>query len=320
MKIKNLFFASLAALTFAACSNDDAPAPQAGNVVINFSTVSATTKAEGNLDLTSLLEESTISSGEVVVFDDKGQIVTRRTLSNGSVTIEGSALAVNTTYTFAGVANHTTTATTLEDLGKEIVTLGSKEDDFVMYGTVSKKIGEATEEIEIEVKRVLSGVQLLSIKSAFKAGTPDYAVKGEAKVKGLYLSETNPTAQLNGTPIAATEGLISGLAAEFNTKFTKDVTYIDPSIGTRAYACPGKAKYAVLTVEYSYGPSTYTRYYNIADKITAPAANILYGLNVTLTGPGSGDKEQPDEFGSAIVTMKAIDWYKGTVINVDQEN
>lgn len=323
MRIKNLFFASLAALTFAACSNDDAPVPQAGNVVINFSTVSATTKADPEtLDLTSLSEESTISSGEVVVFDANGQIVTRRTLSNGSVTIEGSALAVNTTYTFAGVANHTTTATTLEDLGKEIVTLGSKKANFVMYGTVIKEIGETTEDIEIEVKRVLSGVQLLSIKSAFKDGTPDYALNGKATVKGLYLSQTNPTAQLNGTPIAADdEGLTSGLAAEFSTVFTKEVTYIDPSVGTRAYACPGTAEYAVLTVEYSYGSSTYTRYYNIANKITAPVANTLYGLNVTLTGPGSGDKEQPDEFGSAIVTMKAIDWYNGSVINVeDQEN
>lgn len=317
MKIRNLFFASLAALTFAACSNDDAPAPKAGSIVVNLSSVSAETKADQ--DLASLEAERTISTGEVYVFDAAGQIVTKQSLSNGSATIAGTYLAVGTTYTFAGVANHTTDATSLEALKQEVVQLGEAKSNFVMLGTISKEIGETVESIEIPVSRVLSAVQLLSIKSAFKEGTPDYAMFGTATVKGLYLSTTNPTAQLDGTPISGAG--IESIKADLNTVFDKNLVNIEPSVEARAYACPGKAKYAVLTVEYSYRGATQIRYYNIANKITEPAANTLYGLNVTLTGPGSGDKENPDEFGSAVVTMRVVNWKDGSVIDVeDQEN
>lgn len=346
MKVKNLFVMCLAALSLVACSNDDdVVVPQTSDVVINLASTKATTKAPSEeMSLASLAAEKAITTGKLYVFENL-ENNTERYIS--SVDITGTSvtipkLTVGNTYNFvAAVGVNTIVATTKEDLRKEVIELSTSKDagSFIMYGesAESLKVEEkAANSLDVEVKRVLSGIQLVSITTDFKETVPEYARKGKAVVTSLELLDTNPTSQLDGTVIEVESGKIKGLGANFGTtgiEFTKkendtEPTYINVTDNSvRAYCCPGKIKYVVLYVTYTYKDVDYKRAYNVttlSNELTFPdglSANYLYGLKVTLTGAGSDDGGKPDTFAEAKASLSVADWSDGTVIDVnDQEN
>lgn len=336
MKIKNLFIMSLAAFSFVACSNDEESTPQMSSVIVNLSSTAPKTKAVaaepedfGAGALASLTAEKTIKSGTLYVFEND-LIITSVAISGESVTIPN--LTVGHTYNFAAVVNpgeNSITATTKEKLKAEVIALSSKAAGaFVMYGesTADLKVEESVENsASVEVKRVLSGVQLVSIKTKFDENVPDYAKKGTAVVTSLELFGTNSTSALNGTVIDGIK--INGLGAEFTDfSFGKEEAIVDvnDNNAVRAYCCPGTVSYVVLNVVYNYKDVNYERAYNITTLSSIPGglvANTLYGLKVTLTGAGSETGGDPDKFAEATAKLSVADWSDGQIHDVpNQEN
>lgn len=338
MKIKNLFYVSLAALSLAACSKDEVTAPQSASVVVKLESITPSTKADlTDAQLQSLNAEKAISTGTLYVFENN-TIITSVQITGASVTIPN--LVVGSTYNFAAVVNPGTnqiTATTKAGLKETVIALSSKESGhFVMYGesmdnnsgqqtvTVSNDEG-ANNSLTVNVKRVLSGVQLVSIKTNFDSNVPEFARLGSGVIKSLKLLNTNPTSALNGAVIDGTK--IEGVSASFaDVRFGSTLTEISVSAesnANRAYCCPGSIGYVVLEVVYTYKDQSYNRFYNIpalSNMQNGLVANTLYGLNVTLTGAGSGEGGNPDDFESAGATLTVADWSNGTIIDVDQEN
>lgn len=337
MKVKNLFIISLAALSLVACSNDEDSAPKMSSVVVNLTSTApktkATTKAPedfGAEALASLDAEKTISSGTLYVFEGD-LFITSVAITSTSVTIP--SLTVGNTYNFAAVVNpgeNSITKTTKVDLRKEVIALSAKTSGaFVMYGesTESLEVKEnQNNSLSVEVKRVLSGVQLVSIKTAFKAGTPDFATKGTAVVKSLQLLNTYPTSALNGDVIKVDEK-IEGIAATFGNGLSFDSeetgVVVNNDNSVRAYCCPGVVGYVVLNVTYTYQDQTYDRAYNIPTLTNLDGgllANYLYGLKVTLTGAGSDEGGDPDKFAEATATLSVANWSNGQIHDVEQDN
>lgn len=337
MKIKNLFIMSLAALSLVACSNDEElSVPQTADVVVNLASVAPETKAtafDANA-LKSLTAEEGITSGSLYVFEGEA-FITKVAITSASVSVP--KLTVGKSYTFAAAVNTTDpNVTTISDLKNSVIALGDSKDagSFVMYGDATAEISEAgspatSTSVNIIVKRVRAGVQLVSIKTNFDTDVPLYAREGAAVVKSLKILGTNPTSKLDGNVIAATTGKINGINASFGTGLSFDskvtnVTVSDNSV--RAYCCPGALTYVVLNVTYTYEKKTYDRVYNITTLNTLNnnaglLANTLYGLQVVLTGAGSEDEGEPDAFNSASVALTVADWSDGQIHEVpNQEN
>lgn len=343
MKIKNLFMMSLAALSLVACSNDEDLVPQTTAVVVNLTSTAPKTKANEDftaLQLASLDAEKNITGGSLYVFDGD-KYYTRVDFTGASVTIP--SLTIGNTYSFAAVVNpgnNSITATTKAGLQAEVIALSTKTAGaFVMYGESTgsltvEDINEnpsATNTLDVEVKRVLSGVQLVSIRTNFGDNVPRFAKEGTVVVKSLELWGTNPTSALDGDVITATaDNKIKGLAASFGTTglpFSSTVTEVPVSAtdnSNRAYCCPGSVQYVVLNVTYTHAGQTYDKVYNITTLSNLEgglAANTLYGLKVTLTGAGSDAGGDPDDFEDAASTLTVANWFNGQIHDVpDQEN
>lgn len=340
MKIKNLFIMSLAAFSFVACSNDEElSVPQTADVVVNLASVAPETKATKALAfdtdaLKSLTAEKGIISGSLYVFEGE-TFITKVAITSASVSVP--KLTVGKSYTFAAAVNTTDpNVTTIADLKKAAIALGDSKEAgaFVMYGDATAEIAEAGESatstsVLITVKRVRAGVQLVSIKTSFGEEVPVYAREGKAFVKSLKILGTNPTSKLDGGVIASTTDNINGIEASFGDGLSFDSNVTSVSVednSVRAYCCPGALTYVVLNVTYKYEEKDYDRVYNITTLNTLNnkaglLANTLYGLQVVLTGAGSGEEGKPDEFNSAKVTLAVADWSDGQIYDVpNQEN
>lgn len=339
MKIKNFFIMSLAALSLVACSNDEDVTPKTSNVVVNLASAALETKAMTKAEdfssqaLQSLTVEKAITSGSLYVFEND-VLITKVGITGNSVSIPN--LTVGNTYSFAAVVNNTaTTAITKAGLKEEVIALSGKASgNFVMYGENSTNLtvqevpegGSNPNSVSIEVKRVLSGVQLVSIKTNFGENVPLFAKEGTAVVKSMQLLETNPTSRLDGGVIAAESGKIEGVSATLNLTFTDSETAVTvgDNNALRAYCCPGTIKYVVLNVTYTYEGTNYDRAYNITTLSNLEGGllgNYLYGLKVTLSGAGSDAGGDPDKFESASATLSVANWSNGQIHDVpNQEN
>lgn len=344
MKIKNLFIMSLAALSLVACSNDEDSTPQMSAVVVNLTSTAPITKANEDFtvpQLASLNAEKNIASGSLYVFEGEN-LITRVAISGSGTSVSIPSLTVGNTYTFAAVVNPGTnsiTASTKTGLQAEVIALSAKTSGaFVMYGESKESLTvkannedgstNSANTLEVEVKRVLSGVQLVSIRTNFGENVPEFARQGIAVVTGLELLGTNPTSALDGDVITATNK-INGVSAtfgngfSFNDKVTEVIVSADDN-SNRAYCCPGSVQYVVLKVTYTYQEKTYDRAYNITSLSDLPGgllANTLYGLKVTLTGAGSDQGGDPDTFAGASATLTVANWSNGQIHDVpDQEN
>lgn len=342
MKIKNLFIMSLAALSLVACSNDEDSTPQMSAVVVNLTSTAPITKANEDFtvpQLASLNAEKNIASGSLYVFEGDN-LITKVAISGTSVSIP--SLTVGNTYTFAAVVNPGTnsiTASTKTGLQAEVIALSAKTSGaFVMYGeSVGSLTVQANNEdgttnsantLNVEVKRVLSGVQLVSIQTNFGVNVPEFARQGTAVVTGLELLGTNPTSALDGDVISATDK-VNGVSATFGDGLSFDDKVTDVTVSAddnsnRAYCCPGSVQYVVLKVTYTYQNKAYDRAYNITSLSSLPGgllANTLYGLKVTLTGAGSDEGGTPDTFAGASATLTVANWSNGQIHDVpNQEN
>lgn len=327
MKIKNLFYVSLAALSLAACSNDEeVVVPQDGSVVIDLATANIKAKATTGYE-----EENAMSTGFVYAFLNDNLVETK-TFSTASNSVTFSNLTRGTEYTFVAVANSSESAATVDGFKTIKIEAPEAKENFVMYNTgkatVPAETGSAN--LSMTINRVLSAVQLANVTRA-QSTVPSIYANASMEIKGLTLYNVNPSVNLDGAVELGTKENATDLAAEFSGKTidssTGTLAINGSTVGERAYACPtagsdtDKPLFAVLEVAYSGDgiDGTITKYFNIS--LSALAANTLYALNVTITGVGSDGPGDPDEFGDATGAITPADWADGNVINAgNQEN
>lgn len=319
MKIKNLFVLSLAALSFAACSNEDEPiAPQEGSLVVDLSSVAAVSKATTE---TGIGAESHLNTVIVYAFGkDDALYGAPRTINVGddsNTTLkwqlpEGS-------YTIAAVSGlDQFSDVTLSTLPEKVVKLvDNSREKFVMYGTATVEIkGGENNSAHIDVARVLAGVKLVNIKTKFAESVPEIyknatktlesikivASKESALLSGAVKSDAKTTDEDNMTRAKFEDGNAITITAD-------DIDASNLTTAARAYACPGAITRITIGVNYKeIGP----KYYSV--KVTSLAANTMYGLQVTITGIGSDDPDNPTPVGNGDYTIKAQDWTTSEVI------
>lgn len=224
MKLRNLFFASLAMVTFAACSNDNDPLPDpeaqvvdAGDVNINIVTKSSsTTKAEGDTQKGESVE-STVNSLKIYVFENEKYFTEEAVTSAGTENngykdeklysnIKISGLKTNTKYDFVAVANfnetgQTLTGKTLEQLQKMVLTY-APINPFVMSGSYSTStLNTGANTFTINISRRLAAVQLEGVKLQLPEDAPENFKAAKAYLTEIYLVNAKATAQL-GTDYA----------------------------------------------------------------------------------------------------------------------
>lgn len=324
MKIKNLFFVSLAALSLAACSNDEeVNVPQEGSVVINLTSADQKTKTVVGYD------EENAMAGNVYAYLGN-TLVETKAFSTEDSAIKFEKLTEGQTYQFVAVANSDKTATTVDGFKTIEIEAPTAKENFVMYEVTSATIAAAQEQdITMTVKRVLSAVQLGTVTRAQTGKIPSSLSNATMQIESLTLYNVNPSVQLNGVKINGTKENATELAATFADKTVvnnSSVSINGTTVTERAYACPTEGAenlYAVLTVKYKgagENGADVTKHFNIvlSDGLEA---NTLYALNVTITGVGSDGGGIPDEFGDAAGALTPQPWSEGSVINVNnQEN
>lgn len=244
MKLRNLFFASLAMVTFAACSNDNDPLPSpeaqavdAGDVKLTITTkTSDNTKAEGDNTLAGTIAESTINTLDVYVyvsdgnngwtyFAEKnltnptaaGQNPTEQNENYYSVTFAG--LKTETKYKFIAVANKTIENTpTYADLIATTLTYGNPTSNFVMSGSQEKSgfveasnTNAATANtVTINISRRLAAVEVSGLTLNLPASVPDNYKNAKATVQDIYLVDINSQAKLGDNSASNLESEIKG--------------------------------------------------------------------------------------------------------------
>lgn len=329
MKIKNLFFVSLAALSLAACSNDEeANIPQEGSVVINLTTSEPKTKADDPGTTEGYAAENAMASGKVYAFLNGTTLVETKDFSSESNSVEFTKLTQGSNYQFVAVANSDKAVATADGFKTIEIEAPTSKTNFVMYEAASVASLGATNNINMTVKRVLSAVQLASVTRAQTGDIPSTFANAEMQIESLTLYNVNPSVYLNGDKKDGTKENATDLAATFSNKVVKNNATLNiggTTVTERAYACPtaGTDKlYAVLAVKYLKADNgkDVTKYFNIVLN-GGLDANTLYALNVTIIGVGSDAGGDPDEFGNATVTITPAPWSNGSVINVEnQEN
>lgn len=325
MKIKNLFVLSLAALSFVACSNEDEPiVPQEGSLVIDLSSVAAVSKADGTE--AGIEDESKLQTVWVYAFDSEGAMY--GTPQSATVDTDDKTQATLAwqlpvgTYTIAAVSGVTDayTEVTTTTLPQKVVNLtDNARTKFVMYGSESVTIAKGeTANKTIKVARVLAGVKLVNIKTAFAESVPkEYkdAIKTLASIKivgskanallsGVKNTSAGASDDDSMTKATFTENDAVSITSEFATPD------YNLSTAARAYACPEDI--TRITIGVNYGEVLGTRYYSVEK--TALAANTMYGLKVTITGIGSKDPETPTPVGTGNYTIQAQNWTTGQLI------
>lgn len=321
MKIKSLFVLSLAALSFAACSNDEeVVVPQEGSLVIDLSSVAAVSKATTEEGIGA---ESYLNTVIVYAFDSDGALYSQpRTIDAGEVASTTLSWQLpKGAYTIAAVAGlDQLTGVTAESLPNQVVALTSNSrSNFVMYGSIDVTIATgANEEKKIEVARVLAGVKLVDIKTQFSESIHEIYKNSKVTLESIKIVGSKESALLSGSvnSTAAITGDEDMTLAKFEGDNAITITGdggVDVSnltVDTRAYACPGDITRITIGVNYSLVEGT--RYYSLPKQTFN--SNTMYGLNITITGIGSTDPDNPTPVGNGNYVINAKDWTTGTLI------
>lgn len=321
MKIKSLFVLSLAALSFAACSNDEeVVVPQEGSLVIDLSSVAAVSKATTEEGIGA---ESYLNTVIVYAFDSDGVLYSQpRTIDAGKVSSTTLSWQLPTgNYTIAAVAGlDQLSNVTAESLPTQVVALTSNSrSNFVMYGSTDVTITtETNAQKSIEVARVLAGVKLVDIKTQFSESIPEIYRNSVATLESIKIVGSKESALLSGSvnstaAITKDKDMTMATFEEGNAiTITGDggVKVSDLTVDARAYACPGIITRITIGVNYD---KVGTVYYSLPEQTFN--SNTMYGLNITITGIGSTDPDNPTPVGNGNYLIKAKDWTTGTVID-----
>lgn len=327
MKIRNLFFASLAALTFAACSNDDAPTPEAG-VTFKLATSSAVVKADP--ESPTVTGEAAINSAFIYIYEKgAGAEYTYRDALPLNI-VAGSAslttlLPEGQYQVFAAVnAPDGLTATTLEELKDNVITLSAnKKDGFVMFGegqpiTVDKDGSGTNLDQTITVTRIVAGIQIGVL--TFNLPGDVFPVYKEAvdankvKIVSFKIKNSPTNAVLSTGASSGDPSYIKDLMfAEYkgSTMENKVLTNLSKSSADRIYSYAQGSSTTELQLCLQFEGADTPSYYNIALG-TELKSNYMYTLNAQITGTGSSTDQGKD--GITKFSLLVQNWRDGGVI------
>lgn len=341
MKIKNLFYVSLAALSLAACSKDDAPVPEAG-ITFKLTSTGSMTKA---VNAASVAEEAIIQNATVYLYETtSGKLVkTTAPVNSESGTVNVSAPAGK--YSVAAVANYAPSLeASLNDLNADPVALSANtKSKFVMFGEakeISVTAGESLTVAEpIAVYRLVSAIQLGTITFDIPSSADEFYVtaqkNGKIKIKSMMLESSVGSVQLGGGSVNGASD-VAGKANAFLNATMEDHPVITTSnekkaivvtadnaegvIAERVYGYPGTKPKLSLVVAYGEGNNAKDRYYTIdlsnhEGLSNGLGANVLYSINATINATGSDEGGSDKKNAIVNLSVASQDWTTGQVIN-----
>lgn len=330
MKIKNLFFASLAALTFAACSNDDAPVPE-GTVNFSLASVGSITKATTS---PSVGAEGALNKVIIYVYDAGGLNLVKD-IPVPSTEEPSTTLSYNLpigTYKVAVVANAgQVDATSLSTLESSVIDLSTTKSTFVLFGrpTDDLAVTENGGECAVSLKRLVAGVQMgaitFELADNLEAKYLDAVNNNRVELVGITLKKSFGKAVLGTSGVSGDTEVTTGalLSATYGTQINNKIIAAPAEYSTahRVYGYAGTALNVQLTVKYTFGDGTDAlselRYYNI-ENATTFAANTLYTINAKLTREGSSTPTGKD-YGVSF-SLSAAAWNTGEAIEAEVGN
>ncbi len=320
MKIKNLFFMSLAALTFAACSNEDAPVPE-GTVNFSLASVATVTKATSS---PSIGAEGTLTSVNIYIYDQAGTTLVKTVpVSSTTTSAEVSSNLPAATYKVAAVANVTPEKTgSLIDLKTNVIELSGSKESFALFGEASDDLVVTTNggSCPIALTRLVAGVQMGDVTFNLEKNVEakyHWAVEnGKVELVGMNLKKSYKEAFLGTSLHSGTTDISTGslLSATYGTTISENViTAPEYSTANRVYGYEATKLDIQLAVKYTFEDgNAETRFYNI-ENATTFTANNLYTVIATITREGSsteGDKDYGVKF-----TLSVTDWNTGEAID-----
>lgn len=320
MKIKNLFFVSLAALNFAACSNDDAPVPE-GAVNFSVASVATITKAQSP----SIGAEGTLTNVNIYVYNENGTELVR-TVNASSNNDEATVLAnlPVAKYTVAAVANVVPAkVNTLADLKANIIALSDSKGSFALFGEADELLEVTTNggNCAIQLERLVAGIQMGDITFNFAADVENkyhWAVENKkVELVGFKLVESYKEAVLGTSLHSGTDEVNSGalLSAKYGTTISNNIIAApDYTTDNRVYGYEGSALNIQLEVKYTFEDNSQeTRYYNISPIATTLSANYLYTVIAEITREGSSTGNDKDY--GVTFKLSAAQWNTGAIID-----
>lgn len=345
MKIKNLFYVSLAALSLAACSKDEAPVPEAG-ITFNLTSTGSMTKA---VNTASVGAEATIQNATVYLYETTTGKAYSSTINPNAATGNVTVAVPAGTYSVAAVANfdlESTSTTSLDALkGNSVALSANSKDKFVMYGNgtnVTVTAGQIiTDAQEITVSRLASAIQLGTFTFDIPAEADAFYVNaqknGQIAIKSVMLEKSIASIKLGGGAdgTATVPGVVDktlnpfmnaqiGSHAVTAVKEKQTIVVTEEGepgvIKERVYGYPATFPILSIMVAYGTGSDVRERYYSIDLSGTKEmekglVANYLYTINATITGIGSGDGGSDKKDAITKFSVKTQSWLNGNVIN-----
>lgn len=324
MKIRNLFFASLAALTFAACSNDDAPAPEAG-VTFKLATSSAVVKADP--ESPTVTGEAAINSAFIYIYEKgAGTEYTYRNalplnIAAGSASLttvlpEGQYQVFATVNAPGGLET--------ADLGSNLIALSdNNKNGFVMFGegepiTVNNNGTGTNLDQTITVTRIVAGIQIGELKfdlpdnvlPAYKKAVDENKVR----IVSFKIKNSPSEAELSTGVSSGDLSYFKDLMfAEYEGSTMEEgvLTKLSGSSADRIYSYAQGASTTELQLCLQFEGVETPSYYNIALG-TELKSNYMYTLNATITGTGSSTDQGRD--GITKFSLLVQNWQNGGVI------
>lgn len=317
MKIKNLFFMSLAALTFAACSNEDAPVPE-GTVNFSLASVATVTKATSP----SIGAEGTLTSVNIYIYDQEGTTLVKTVpVSSTTTSAEVSSNLPAATYKVAAVANVTPEKTgSLTALKANVIELSGSKESFALFGEASDLVVTTSGgSCPIALTRLVAGVQMGDVTFDLEKNVEakyHWAVENDkVELVGMNLKKTYNKVVLGTSLHSDITEIFTGnlLSATYGTTISENVIAApEYSTANRVYGYEATKLNIQLAVKYTFEDGkAETRFYNI-ENATTFTANNLYTVIATITREGSsteGDKDYGVKF-----TLSVTDWNTGAVI------
>lgn len=347
---KTLSIIALSAAVLCSCDKDDDCIPcqqetRTGtlNISLDFEDAPATRATTSYV--TAQAYETKVNDVQVLVFDEKGAL-------NAYVDADAqtSGISINSIYgekTIWAVVNgpDVSTITTLSDLKKVTVNLGTNNSltetkGFVMTGSTTCSLNAGTATASIAVKRLVSRIALVKVNNSLPASYGSLNVLNVTliNVVGNQNLECSATPSIWYNKMGRTDenntlSIIDGSAykatlPDFTFKKVDQTvangSSLAPSTPYLFYTFPNptttdktgwsssfSARKTRLVVTASVGSTKY--YYPIT--LDTPARNTAYSVELTITGLGGSDPDKPVEKG-AITAMVTIDpWQQGEVYN-----
>lgn len=307
MNLRNLFFASLAVCTFAACSNDDEPQnPDAKGTpaALSIKVGSLVTKAYSD---TQTDAEKTMKNIEVTVKGSGVELVSTVENAIGEATVnfaKGEGLVVNGRYDVTVRVKGTDKSTSYPSVNLQEESAGN----FAMYGINTITLNQADgNEITVGVDRTVARVDFESLAVACKNadGNIDESIQSFT-VSDVYLENVAETANAETINANTPSSFLSGdgnnaYAPLRSTSIPANEIMQESSAADLGmfYILPNTSEtktYLVIkgTLNYADGTTLGNRVYRVAidgSLAQTPGAagvvgNTIYNINATIVGRG----------------------------------